>query len=514
MELMTREQASSLIKNFDTVLITGSGGLMEADFVYEAIEKRFLQSGEPNNLTLLHVTGIGNGKEKGTSRFAHKGLVKRVIGGHWFWSPAMIELALNNDIEAYNLPQGVLTLLEREIAAGRKGLFTTLGLKTFVDPRLEGGKINDVTTEDLVELVEVGGEEHLFYKAIPVDVAVIRGSTADEDGNISVEQEAVDLDTLSAAQAAYNSGGIVIAQVKRIAQRKTLNPRLVKVPGFMVDAVVLNPGQWQTSAGEYNPAFSGEKRVPISSIPPLPFDVRKIVARRAAMELKAGMIINLGFGIADGVANVAAEEDIIDHIVFTVEQGIVGGVPAKDNIFGTAHNPDVILDATSQFDFYHGGGLDITFLGMAQIDRFGNVNVSKFGNRLPGCGGFIDISQNAKQVIFLATFTAVGLNVKVQNGKMSILQEGKVKKFIADVEQVTFSGQYASEKKQRVLYVTERAVFRLTESGLELVEIAPGVDLERDILAQMEFSPVVSETLKTMKPAIFNREKMKLIKDL
>jgi propionate CoA-transferase len=452
---------------------------------------------------------VGSGQD-GVTRFAHRGLVKRVIGGHWLWSPPMIELAQNNEIEAYNLPQGVLSLLSREIAAGRKGLFTRLGLKTFVDPRLEGGKINERAEADLVELVEIGGEELLFYKAFAVDVTIIRGTTADEDGNISTEQEAVDLDILSSAQAAYNSGGIVIAQVKRIAQRYTRPARTVKVPGFLVNAVVHHPKQQQTMEGEYNPSFSGEVRIPLDEIAPLPFDVRKVVARRAAMELRAGAIVNLGFGISDGVANIAAEEAMIDDLVFTVEQGIVGGVPAKGGIFGAGYNPTAILDAPYQFDFYHGGGLDITFLGMAQVDRCGNVNVSKFGNRLPGCGGFIDISQNARQVVFCALFTAGGLEESIEDGKLNIRQEGKAKKFIAQVEQVTFSGEYAVERNQRVLYVTERAVFELREGQLTLTEIAPGVDLDKDILAQMDFSPLLAEDVKVMSSAIFRPERMNL----
>ena len=513
-KIMAAEKAGELVRNGSTVLITGSGGgVMDADWIYAALEKRYLETGEPKDLTLMHVTGIGDGREQGINRFAHKGMVKRVIGGHWGWSPSMIRLALDNEIEAYNLPQGVLSGLTREIAAGRKGLLTSLGTKTFVDPRLQGGKLNEKITEDLVSLVTLHGEELLFYKAFPIDVVIIRGTTADEDGNISVEQEAVDLDILSSAQATYNSGGIVIAQVKRVARRKTLHPRMVKVPGFMVDAVVVHPGQWQTSQEEYNPAFAGEIRVPLEAIQPLDFDIRKLVARRAALELEPDSVVNLGFGIADGVANIAAEEALIDDVVFTIEQGIVGGVPAKGAIFGAGYNPDMITDAPAQFDFYHGGGLDATFLGLAQADQYGNVNVSKFGNQLPGCGGFIDISQNAREVIFCATFTADGLRIAIEDGRLRILQEGKIQKFIPQVEQITFSGEYAGEKGQRVLYVTERAVFELGAQGLELTEIAPGVELESDILAQMKFKPHIREPLATMDARIFLPEKMGLWKE-
>ncbi|HKJ68356.1 MAG TPA: CoA-transferase [bacterium] len=510
-QLMPVDQAVTLINPGDTVVITGSGGgVMDADFTYQALEARFLETGQPSDLTLVHVTGIGDGKGTGVTRLAHEGLVKRVIGGHWGWSTQMIQLALDDKIEAYNLPQGILSLLTREIAAGRAGVLTKLGMQTFIDPRLEGGKLNKKTTEDLVELVTLKGEDLLFYKSFPVDVAIIRGTTADEDGNIGVEQEPVDLDILSSAQAAYNSGGAVIAQVKRLARRQTLHPRMVKVPGFMVDAVVAHPEQWQTVEGEYNPAFSGEIRIPMEEIRPLEFDIRKIVARRAARELKPDAVVNLGFGIADGVANIAAEENLIEQIVFTIEQGIIGGIPAKGVIFGAGYNPDLIINAPSQFDFYHGGGLDLTFLGLAQADQYGNVNVSKFGNQLPGCGGFIDISQNAKEVVFCATFTAGGLDIDIRDGRLRILREGKIKKFVSEVEQITFSGEYAQARKQRALYVTERAVFRLQPEGMELIEIAPGVDLKDDVLAHMDFRPRIADPLPRMDPRIFQPEKMQL----
>ncbi len=509
-KIMSREQAAKRIKDGDTIMISGSGGgVMDADFVYEGVEKRFMETGHPRDLTLVHVTGIGNRGEKGVSRFAHEGMTRRVIGGHWGWSPAMSRLALDNGVEAYNLPQGVLSQLTREISSGRMGLITKVGLKTFIDPRIEGGKLNSVTKQDLVELIDVKGEEMLLYRAFPVNVAIVRGTTADEDGNISVEQEAVNLDVLSTAQAAYNSGGIVIAQVKKLAARKTLHPRMVRVPGFMVTAVVVNPEQWQTVECEYNPSFSGEKRVPTDDITPLDFNARKIIARRAAMELSPGAVVNLGFGLSDGVANIAAEEGLSEKIIFSVEQGIVGGVPAKGDIFGAGWNPDAILDAPDQFDFYHGGGLDITFLGMAQVDRHGNVNVSKYGKCISGCGGFIDISQNTKKVVFCAIFTASGTAVEIENGRLRIQQEGKVKKFKREVEQITFSGEYARESGQKVLYVTERAVFELTQEGIRLIEIAPGIDLKKDILAHMDFVPEING-IGSMDARIFKPEPMRL----
>lgn len=497
-------EAAALIETGDTVLLTGSGGgLMDADHIYEALEDRFLSTGQPRNLTIVHATGIGSRQHTGLSRFAHEGLVQRVIGGHWAWSPEMIELALNNKIDAYNLPQGVLSLLTREIAAGRSGLFTSVGRHTFVDPQHDGGKLNDRTTDDLVERMTIDEEETLHYCSLPIDVTILRGTTADEQGNISVEHEAAILDVLSAAQAAHNSGGIVLTQVKRTAKKQTLPAANVRVPAPLTDAVVVYPDQAQTVAATYNPSFSGELRTPVEKMDSLEFGVRKMIARRAAMELRPDTVVNLGFGVADGVANVAAEEDWIDDITFSIEQGLVGGVPAKGDIFGAAYNPDAIIDATHQFDFYHGGGLDLSFLGMAQIDRHGNVNVSKFGDKLPGCGGFIDISQNTPEVVFCGTFTAGGLEVDTSEGHLHIETDGHTKKFVPEVEHVTFSGAYARQQNQRILYVTERAVFRLTEDGIELIELAPGIDLERDVLDRMAFSPEISPSLSRMDESIF-----------
>jgi len=504
-------EAAMLIPDEATILLTGSGGGgMEPDFVCQGIEQRFLSTGSPKGLTLVHISGVGNREEKGVSRFAHEGMVKRVIGGHWGWSPSMVKLALENKIEAYNLPQGILSLLTREIASNRPGLLTKVGLHTFIDPRQGGGKLNEAARSELVRLIELDGEEYLFYRTFPIQVSIIRGTTADEDGNISMEKEAADLDVLSAAQAAHNSKGIVIAQVKQLAARRQLRARTVKVPGFLVDAVVQYPEQWQTGESEYNVGYSGEYRAPLETLPQLEQGVRRWIARRASMELKSGAIVNLGYGIADGVANIAAEEGLLDSITFAIEQGLIGGVPAKGDIFGACFNPDAVIDAPSQFDFFHGGGIDIAFLGMAQVDRQGNVNVSRFGSVIPGTGGFIDISQNAKKVVFCGTFTAGSLEMEWANGEVKIVKEGKHRKFIQQVEQITFNGTFARKKKQEILYVTERCVFALTDVGLEVVEIAPGVDLQRDILDQMEFRPAVSSMLKKMDSRIYRPESMGL----
>ena len=508
-KLCSVDQAVALIRNNDTVnLVASGGGFQDAELVYKGLEKRFLETGEPKNLTLVHVTGVGYGNETGIGRLAHKGLVKRVVGGHWLWSKVMSQLAMDEEIEAYNLPQGVMSLLMREIAAGRPGLLTTVGLNTFIDPRLEGGRLNKRAQEPLVELVDFQGRQMLFYKAFPINVCIVRGTTADEDGNISVEQEGLDLHLLSSAQATYNSGGVVIAQVKRIAKRGTLSPRLVLVPAHMVSAVVVDPDQWQTAEGEYNPSLCGEVRVPTGSMPSLEFGIRKFIARRAALELRPGAVVNLGIGVPDGVANIAAEEGIIDDFVFSIEMGVVGGVPAKGVIFGAAWNPECIMSMPSQFDFYHGGGLDMAFLGMGEADARGNVNVSKLGKRITGSGGFIDISQNAKTMVFCGTFTNGEIILDVADGKIAILKDGSTHKFRERVEQITFSGEYATRTGQQVLYITERAVFRLEEGRMVLTEIAPGIDLQKDVLAQMEFVPEIAPDLKTMDPAIFKPDRM------
>ena len=508
-QIMTREQVAALIQDGDTVVITGSGGgVMEAYHTLEGIEERFLNTGHPANLTLVHASGIGDKNRAGVTRFAHKGMVRRVIGGHWGWSPEMQAMAVNNEIEAYNFSQGVICHLYREIAAQRPALITKVGKYTFVDPLLQGGKLNEVTKEDLVEHIKIHDVDYLMYKTFPVNIAVIRGTYADESGNISFDQEPARLDMLEAAQAAHNSGGKVICQVKGIVAKGSLSAKRVWIPGAYIDAIVVDPAQMQTGEGEYNPAFSGDVTIPISQLKAFPLNARKVVARRAFMELEQGAIINLGFGMPDGVAAVAAEEGFADKVTMTIEQGIYGGIPAQGAIFGVASNPDAFLDESTQFDFYSGHGLDTTFLGLAQADAQGNVNVSKFGTTISGSGGFIDISQSAKKVVFCGTFTTGGLKTAIEDGRLVIQQEGRIHKFVPAVEQITFSTQYAAEEQQTVVYVTERAVFRLTQDGVVLTEIAPGVDLEKDVLAQMDFRPKVAEDLKIMDECIFRPERI------
>ncbi len=511
-KIVSAAEAAALVRSGDTIVTSGFVGIGTPDELLAALAERFVAEGEPEGLTLLFAAGQGDGHDRGLNRLGHEGLLKRVIGGHWGLIPKVARLAVEGKLEAYNLPQGVISHLYRDIAAGKPGHLSRVGLGTFVDPRLSGGKLNDITTEDLVRLMPLDGREWLFYKAFPVHVALIRGTTADTHGNITMEREALTLDNLAMAMAAHNSGGVVIAQVERIAKAGSLHPRLVRIPGTLVDAVVVARPEHhrQTYATAYSPAFAAEIQVPLDSLPALPLDERKIIARRCAMELPVDGVVNLGIGMPEGVSAVANEERVMDLITLTAEPGIVGGVPAGGLDFGAGVNVEAVIDQNQQFDFYDGGGLDLAVLGMAEVDANGNVNVSRFGSRLAGAGGFINISQSAKALVFAGTFTAGGLEIRAGDGRLAIVKEGRNSKFRAQVQHVTFAGREAAARGQRVLYVTERCVFELGPHGLVLVEVAPGIDIERDILAHMAFAPIVVPPPVAMDAKIFRTEPIEL----
>jgi propionate CoA-transferase len=515
MEIISAAAAAVLVEPGWSVLISGSGGGHAIpETVLEAIEARFLAERLPSGLTVVHVVGIGNRDTKGAGRFAHEGLIRRSITSALVDSPGLAEMARANKIEAYTLPQGVLSQLMRDIAAGRPGLITKTGIHTFVDPRHGGAKQSAITTDDLVELLTIDGEEWLRFKPLHFDIALLRGTTADEDGNITMEQEAIPGEMISMAQATRRCGGIVVVQVKRVATRGSLPARGVKIPGILVDYIVVDPAQRQTYATDYDPSYAGELRVPLDAMKPLPFGPRKIIARRAAMEFVPNAICNLGAGISTGIAAVAAEERIIDRIVLTNEQGFIGGAPLTGPDSGAAQNYAAMVDQPYQFDFYDGGGLDLAFLSFVEVDPAGNVNISRFADKIVGIGGFVNISQNAKRVVFSGTFTAGGLEVDCADGALRIRREGRTAKFVAAVQQVCYHAGFAAEQGRTAIFVTERAVLRADRGGLEVAEIAPGIDLEKDVLAHMAFKPRVSSDLKRMDARLFSPQRMHLDKDM
>eukprot|EP00727_Mastigamoeba_balamuthi_P000494 m51a1_g10441 putative coenzyme a transferase (534) ;mRNA; f:25401-27765 len=517
--VVSAAEAVAHVKDGDVVTCEGFMGSAFAEELVIALKDRFAATGHPRDLSLFYAAFQGDGPDCGLNHLAeHEGMLKRVVGGHWGVNSKLVKLALENKIEAYNLPMGVLSHMFRDMAARKPRTVTHVGLGTFVDPRINGGKLNEAAKEDLLRVIDVDGREYLSYKhPEKIDVALIRGTTADTRGNVTVEREALTIEMTAVATATHNRGGIVIVQVERVVEAGTLNPRDVKIPGILVDYIVVcsKPEyHMQTMGVQFSPEYACHCRANGKAAPPMPLDERKVIARRAAFSLKPNIVVNLGIGIPAGVACVADEEGVASSMTLTTEAGTIGGVPASGLDFGCSSNMECLLDMPAQFDLYHGGGLDLTILGLAQVDQHGNLNVSKFGKRIAGAGGFIDISQNARNLVFVGTFTAGKLKVSVGHGKLAIEQEGAIPKFVKEVEHITFSARVALETGQNVLYVTERCVFRLVAEGLELIEVAPGIDVERDVVAHMEFRPVIRGTPALMDPRIFREGIMSLKDDI
>ncbi|MBS7009388.1 acyl CoA:acetate/3-ketoacid CoA transferase [Anaerostipes sp.] len=502
--VMSAREAVALIDDNDTLAVCGAGGgILDPQVLIEALRERYLETNEPKDLTLWHSSGLGDRGDRGMSPLAQKGLVKRAIGGHWGQSPRLAEMAEKNEIEAYNFPQGVMAQLVRSAAAGHPGILSHVGLGTFVDPRHEGGKLNSKTKEDLIHLTSAGGKEWLFYPVVPLDVCFIRATTVDTEGYASLEDEITYMDSLAMAQAVHNNGGVVILQAKRLVKAGSIHPRKVKIPGYLVDAIVIHSEQEQLYNGS-DRFFTGDYTAVEDENSLLKLDQRKVVARRALMEVAPGNVGNVGVGIADGIGAVAREEGIGDEFTLTVETGPVGGATAQGIFFGASINSRALMDMPAQFDFYDGGGLEVAFLSFAELDARGNVNVHKFNGKIMGTGGFVNICAGSKKVVLCGTLRAGGLKTQVGDGRISIISEGKFEKMIPECSEITFSGEQALKQGQEVIFITERAVFRLTEDGVMLTETAPGIDIQKDVIDQMGFEPIISDDVKQMDQRIFS----------
>lgn len=511
-----REAVDAFVKDGDIIALAGVSSSCVAKELSFAVEESFLETGHPNNLTIMSTSA----PIEGINMYAHDGMTSRAILGHFNSNKAFMQYAADNKCECWNLPQGLLAIMYRSASAGEKGLLTKVGLGTFVDPRHQGGKVNDITTKDLVKVVNFEGEEYLWYTVTAPTVAFIRGSVADEKGNVSLGDEMYWADAQYVARATHANGGKVIVQVRDYVKAGSLAAHDVQIPGILVDGIVTTKDVEKYHRMTPGTAFSkyllGEEKMPDNLIQsmPKPLDERKIIGRRAALEVKAGMNINIGFGMPEVASAVMTEEGVANHITLVVEHGLVGGVSAPGERFAVHVNYDALVDEPSQFDFFHAGGIDISMLGNAQTSKRGDVNVHKFGNLPGGIGGFIDIVTATKTIIFCGTFTAKGLKEHVEDGKLVIDQEGSVKKFVETLPQISFNAEYGVKNGCRVLYVTERAVFELTDQGIMLTEYAPGVDVQKDIIDNMEFTPLISPDLKLMDERIFREEKMNLVGDL
>lgn len=509
---ITAKEAVDMIPDGTTLCTIGMTLVSASESILKAIEEKFLKEGKPNNLTYLHTCGQSD-RKSGKAHLAHEGLLKRVIGGHWGLCPPFMELISENKIEAYNLPQGQMANMFHSMALREPGKISKIGLGTYIDPRIEGGKMNARTKdkEDIVGIVTIDGEEYLQYKPVPIDTLIIRGTVCDENGNISTAHEAMVLEVLPAVMATKRFNGKVICQVERVVKNSTINPKEVTVPGVLVDAIVVcdNPFEdhRQTSSWYYDPSYSGQAFAPESSVEPIPLTVRKIIGRRALMTLEPDVIINVGTGIPnDVIGPIMAEENISDDVTITVESGIYGGVPAGGIDFGISRNPQALIPHDRQFEYYNGAGIDYTFMGAGEMDVLGNVNATRMGDRAPGAGGFVDITSTARNVVFCSTFTGGGLEVAFDESGMHIVKEGRFKKLVKSVQQISYNGKLAFERGQRMFFVTERAVFQLTDKGPVLIEIAKGIDLQKDILDQMEFEPIIAENLAYTSTALYIAE--------
>ncbi|WP_138413527.1 acyl CoA:acetate/3-ketoacid CoA transferase [Sinomonas gamaensis] len=521
--VLTPRQAADLVDDGDVVAVSSSSALGCPDAILSGLGQRFAETGHPRSLTSVHPIAAGDMYGVlGIDHIAQPGMLRRVVAGSYPSGPSSAEppkiwqMITGGEVEAYNFPSGVVYQMHRAAAAHQPGVFTQVGIDTFVDPRQQGGRMNDVTPAENVELIEIKGQEWLFFPSIVPDVAIIRATTADEHGNLTFEDEGSPLGALDLAYAAHNNGGIVIAQVKRLAEEGSLHPQEVRVPGILVDAVVLAEDQLQTTLTQNDPAISGQLRRPLSVLPPVPFSLEKIMARRAAAELHAGETVNLGFGVSALVPHVLLEEGQGREISWVIEQGAVGGVPLLDFAFGCSQNPDAIMPSIDQFTLLQGGGFDRSLLSFLEIDREGSVNVHYLPKRrhvTAGVGGFADITTAAPEIVFIGSFTAGRRDIGLDGGRLEIRADGAHTKLVERVAQVTFSGKQALARGQKVTYITERAVLRLTPEGLIVTEIAPGVDLQRDVLDRSDFPLLVSDGLRTMDAALFSPERLGLALD-